>query len=190
MSTAWKPYEPDQLFLLPPSLTEWLPQNHLAYFISDVVDELDLHAIEGAYSTGLRGQYHPAMNRQAPVLWVLHGRSLVPEDRTEDLRGYRLQSPGRRPSSRRSISGRNRAPRGGRMCRTGSGPAGARDTFCRVPLISGHRRRHVVPQERNILYVRQSCGRSSLVGWALPSNLGRVYLLDEPAIDCYVTKMC
>jgi transposase len=63
MSTTYKPYEPDQPFLLPPSLKEWLPQNHLAYFISDVVDELDLRAIEGAYSTGLRGQppYHPVM---------------------------------------------------------------------------------------------------------------------------------
>jgi len=39
---TFKPYDQDQPFLLPPSLREWLPGNHLAYFISDVVDELSL----------------------------------------------------------------------------------------------------------------------------------------------------
>jgi hypothetical protein len=39
-------YDPDQLFLLPPSLKEWLPESHLAYFVSDIVDELDLGEIE------------------------------------------------------------------------------------------------------------------------------------------------
>jgi transposase len=59
----YKTYDPDQLFLLPPSLKEWLPENHLAYFVSDVVDELDLGEIEQTYSTRLQGQppYHPAM---------------------------------------------------------------------------------------------------------------------------------
>jgi transposase len=59
----YKTYDPDQLFLLPPSLKEWLPENHLAYFVSEVVDELDLSDIEQTYSTRLQGQpaYHPAM---------------------------------------------------------------------------------------------------------------------------------
>jgi transposase len=59
----FKPYDQDQLFLLPPSLREWLPGNHLAHFISDVVDELDLREITEAYSITDRGQppYHPAM---------------------------------------------------------------------------------------------------------------------------------
>ena len=63
MSGHYKTYEPDQLFLLPPSLKEWLPEGHLAYFVSDVVDELDLGEIEKTYSTKLQGQppYHPAM---------------------------------------------------------------------------------------------------------------------------------
>jgi len=34
---TFRPYEPDQLLLLPPSLGEWLPEDHLAYFVSDVV---------------------------------------------------------------------------------------------------------------------------------------------------------
>lgn len=60
---TFKPYDQDQLFLLPPSLREWLPENHLAHFISDVVDELSLDEIMEAYSSDNRGQppYHPAM---------------------------------------------------------------------------------------------------------------------------------
>ena len=63
MSGNYKSYDPDQLFLLPPSLREWLPESHLAYFVSDVVDELDLTEIEKTYSSRLQGQppYHPAM---------------------------------------------------------------------------------------------------------------------------------
>ncbi len=63
MSGTYKTYDPDQLFLLPPSLKEWLPEGHLAYFVSDVVDELDLTDIEKMYSAKLQGQppYHPAM---------------------------------------------------------------------------------------------------------------------------------
>jgi transposase len=63
VSGHYKTYDPDQLFLLPPSLKEWLPEGHLAYFVSDVVDELDLGEIEKTFSTRLQGQppYHPAL---------------------------------------------------------------------------------------------------------------------------------
>jgi transposase len=56
-------YDQNQLFLLPPSLREWLPGNHLAHFISDVVDELDMKEFIKTYSNSDRGQppYHPAM---------------------------------------------------------------------------------------------------------------------------------
>ena len=40
---TFRPYEPDQLLLLPPSLRDWLPADHLVYFVADVVEELDLH---------------------------------------------------------------------------------------------------------------------------------------------------
>jgi len=60
---TYRPYEPKQLLLLPPSLDEWLPKNHVVYFLSDVVDQLDLSKIEQSYGKELRGQppYHPAM---------------------------------------------------------------------------------------------------------------------------------
>jgi len=41
----FRPYEPDQQILLPLSLRDWLPDGHLAYFISDTVDQLDLSEI-------------------------------------------------------------------------------------------------------------------------------------------------
>lgn len=63
MSKSYKPYDMNQLFLLPPSLREWLPENHLAYFVSDVVDILDLSKIERRLTNTDRGQppFHPAM---------------------------------------------------------------------------------------------------------------------------------
>ena len=41
MSKTYLPYDPDQQLLLPAALREWLPDDHMAYFISDVVDQLD-----------------------------------------------------------------------------------------------------------------------------------------------------
>ena len=61
---TFKPYNPDQLYLLPPALRDWLPEGHLALFLSDVVDTLDLAPIFDDYEQGDgRGQppYHPAM---------------------------------------------------------------------------------------------------------------------------------
>ena len=59
---TFRPYQPDQLLLLPPSIQEWLPEHHLARFVSEVMDELDLSAIEERY-TEERGYppYHPRM---------------------------------------------------------------------------------------------------------------------------------
>lgn len=60
---SYLPYAPEQLLLLPPSVNEWLPQGHLAYFISDTVDTLDLGAFHQRYAQGgPRNQpFHPAM---------------------------------------------------------------------------------------------------------------------------------
>jgi len=49
--------------LLPPSLREWLPEEHLVYFVSDVVDQLDLSAMHAVYGEERRGQppYDPRL---------------------------------------------------------------------------------------------------------------------------------
>jgi transposase len=64
MGKQYKPWTPEQPFLLPPSPLEWLPEGHLAHFILDVVGELDLSAIEQAYQAkDARGTrpYNPVM---------------------------------------------------------------------------------------------------------------------------------
>ena len=63
MSKTFRPYVPEQDLLLPPSVKDWLPDDHLAYFVSDLVDELDLSAIMSPYEVEERGfpPYHPVM---------------------------------------------------------------------------------------------------------------------------------
>ncbi|MHB9125428.1 MAG: IS1182 family transposase [Armatimonadota bacterium] len=63
MSKPYLPYQPDQILLMPPSISEWLPEGHLAYFVSDVVDGADLSAIYASYERESRGAppFHPAM---------------------------------------------------------------------------------------------------------------------------------
>jgi transposase len=63
MSKTFRPYVPEQDLLLPPSVKDWLPDDHLAYFVSDLADELDLSAIVSPYETEERGfpPYHPVM---------------------------------------------------------------------------------------------------------------------------------
>ena len=63
MAKTYRPYVPEQALLLPPSLREWLPDDHLAYFVGDLVDQLDLSAILGVYEAEERGYppYHPVM---------------------------------------------------------------------------------------------------------------------------------
>lgn len=63
MPKGYRPYLPDQDLLLPPSLRDWLPEDHLVYFVSDVVDQLDLSAIHAWYGEEKRGQppYDPVL---------------------------------------------------------------------------------------------------------------------------------
>ena len=63
MAKTYRPYVPEQDLLLPPSLRDWLPEDHLAFFVSDLVDQLDLSAITAVYEDEERGYppYHPVM---------------------------------------------------------------------------------------------------------------------------------
>lgn len=50
---TFRPFNPDQVLLLPPSLDDWLPAEHLARFVAELVDEhLDLSRIHAAYTEG------------------------------------------------------------------------------------------------------------------------------------------
>lgn len=63
MSPSYLAYHPEQQQLLPSALQDWLPQGHLAYFINDTVERLDLSAFHARYAAGgPRNQpFHPAM---------------------------------------------------------------------------------------------------------------------------------
>jgi transposase len=62
-NTHFRPYDPDQMMLMPPSLHEWLPDDHLAYRILELVDTLDLSAILDDYDGSKGGcpPYHAKM---------------------------------------------------------------------------------------------------------------------------------
>lgn len=62
LAKTFRSYDPKQSFLLPPSLDDWLPEDHLARYVSEVVSELDLSKIF-AYYDEERGYppYHPVM---------------------------------------------------------------------------------------------------------------------------------
>ena len=87
MSKTFRPYDPDQQLLLPAALQEWLPSDHLAYFISDVVGQMDLSAITRRYQGEERGgpPYHPGMMVKALLYGYCAGGGLLP--------AYRPASP-------------------------------------------------------------------------------------------------
>jgi transposase len=63
MGKTFRSYDMNQRLLLPPDLREWLRADHLALYVSDVVEQLDLSRLMSAYEEDLRGRppYHPEM---------------------------------------------------------------------------------------------------------------------------------
>jgi transposase len=104
MAKSYRPYFPEQDFLLPPSLREWLPEDHLAYFVSDVIDQLDLGAIEAHYEREERGYppYHPRMMTKVLVygycVGVFSSRRL--EKRLVEDIAFRVLAAGNEPDFR------------------------------------------------------------------------------------------
>src|SRR5215467_11131352 len=104
MAKAYRTYVPEQDLLLPPSLGDWLPENHLAYFVSDVVDQLDLSAIESVYEAEERGQppYHPGMMTKILLYgyWVgVFSSRQIQKKLLEDV-GFRVLAAGNEPDFR------------------------------------------------------------------------------------------
>ena len=104
MAKAYRAYLPEQDLLLPPSLRDWLPENHLAHFVSDVVDQLDLSAIESVYEKEERGQppYHPRMMTKILLygycVGVFSSRQMQ-KKLVEDV-GFRMLAAGNEPDFR------------------------------------------------------------------------------------------
>jgi transposase len=104
MAKPYRAYLPEQDLLLPPSLRDWLPEDHLAYFVSDVVEQLDLSAIESVYEEEERGQppYHPRMMSKILIygycVGVFSSRRMQ-KKLTEDV-GFRVLAAGNEPDFR------------------------------------------------------------------------------------------
>ena len=104
MAKTYRTYVPEQSLLLPASLRDWLPDNHLAYFVSDVVDQLDLSAIESVYEEEDRGQppYHPRMMTKVLLygycVGVFSSRK-IQKRLVEDV-GFRVLGAGNQPDFR------------------------------------------------------------------------------------------
>ena len=104
MAKRYRVYEPDQLFLMPPSLREWLAEDHLAYFVSDLVDDLDLSEIEAVYEDEERGQppYHPRMMAKVLIYAYCNGvfaSRRIEKRLVEDI-AFRVLAAGNRPDFR------------------------------------------------------------------------------------------
>ncbi len=104
MTKTFRSYVPEQNLLLPPSLRDWLPENHLAYFVSDVVDQLDLSAIESMYEGEERGSppYHPRMMTKVLIysycVGVFSSRKI--EKRLVEDVAFRMLAAGNQPDFR------------------------------------------------------------------------------------------
>jgi transposase len=100
---TFRPYDPDQMLLMPPSLSDWVPEDHLARFVSDLVDTLDLSAIEDTY-TEERGYppYHPCMMVKVLLYAYCTGTysSRRIAERLVDSVAYRFLAAGNEPDFR------------------------------------------------------------------------------------------
>lgn len=104
MGKTYRPYLPEQDLLLPPSLRDWLPEGHLAYFVSDLIDAMDLGEIESYYEREDRGYppYHPRMMVKVLVygycVGVFSSRRL--QKRLQEDIGFKLLAAGNEPDFR------------------------------------------------------------------------------------------
>lgn len=98
----YKPYHVDQLFLLPPSMRDWVSESHLASFVSDVVEEMDIREIYAVYEKGDgKGSppYHPQMMVKLLVYAYCDGKFSARkiEKATYDEVPYRVLSGDQHP---------------------------------------------------------------------------------------------
>jgi transposase len=104
MAKTYRPYVPEQDLLLPPSLRDWLPEDHLAYFVSDLIDQLELSAITAVYEDEERGfpPYHPVMLTKVLVyaycVGVFSSRKI--QRRLQEDVAFRVLAAGNEPDFR------------------------------------------------------------------------------------------
>jgi transposase len=106
MGQVFHPYEPDQALMFPPSVRDWVPEGHLAHFVSDSVDQLDLRTLYARYEEREdgRGQvaYEPRL--MLKVLIYAYATGIFSSRKIaralDDLVPLRYLAAGNRPSHR------------------------------------------------------------------------------------------
>ncbi len=75
MNKVYRSFEPDKLLLMPASLHEWLPKDHMVYFLEDVLQAIDLNSIMSVYEKSEKGYppYHPKMLIGVLFYGYMHG---------------------------------------------------------------------------------------------------------------------
>jgi transposase len=61
MADRFKIVDRDTEYLFPPSVQDWLPSNHLARFVVELVDEIDLEKLNASYKSCGSLAFHPSM---------------------------------------------------------------------------------------------------------------------------------
>ena len=88
---TYRPYAPEQSYLLPPSPSEWLPEGHLAYFILELLEDIDLGEIERVLQAKDHRGERPFSPRMMTALW-LYGYAVGVTSSRKICRGSRLMS--------------------------------------------------------------------------------------------------
>jgi transposase len=134
MGKTFRSYDLNQRLLMPPDLREWLRDDHLALYVSDVVEQLDLSEILNSYEDELRGRppYHPGLMVKLLIYGYCTGRlsSRKIEQATYDDVAFRVLSCNQHPDH---------------------------------DSIAGFRKRHLAALSHLFLQVLQLCERAGLV---------------------------
>jgi transposase len=97
----FRPYNTEQAYLLPPSVRDELGEDHLCFFVHEVVERLDLRVFEQAYSEEGGELYHPSLLLKvwlyAYAVGITSGRKL--EQRVREDLGLRYLAGGARPDN-------------------------------------------------------------------------------------------
>ena len=94
----FRPIDRQTAYLLPPSVDDWLPKDHLARFVVDVVDQLDVSAMSKAYRGSGSASYHPCL--LVGLLVYGYARVLKPQAGAGDMRLGRFPLRCGQPESR------------------------------------------------------------------------------------------
>ena len=99
MSAVFRTINRDTPMLMPASIQEWLPEQHLARFVVEIVEQLDLSEITSQYGGGGKHAYHPALLVALLFYGYATGSVLQPQAGASDLRFGGVPLHQRRPAS-------------------------------------------------------------------------------------------